>query len=432
MAPTLVASYNLVTSAVDTSTLTTASFTPGAGEVIVVKAATWDASQPMGTPSGGGLTYTSRAASTSGGFRPWVGIWTAVVSGSPGAMTVSCTPTVSSWHNMVVERWSGAQLAATPVTDATQGGTGSASSTLTTSAADSVISWVAGDAQSLNPATRAYLSSGTVTEELVDDQHASTNGVWYYARQTVASAGSTTYGLSAPTGMQWWIAGVEILAAGGGATPISVGDAGSEAEALAVAAASPVTDSGSASQSLTVAAAAGLGDGGSAADSLAVVAMLTLSDAGAAADGVDNGLGISKALSDGGSALDALSVAAAIQLADTASAGQSFGVAAFVSLADMAAAAEVLTIPARTLQFADGGTASESFGAVAVVSLADTGSAVDGATGADGSNIARSLADSGSARDWLHARAQRPKTGTTSRPSTGVTVRPDTGITYRP
>lgn len=221
MAPSLIASYNLVTSAVDSSTLTTPSFTPSNGEVIVVKAATWDSGTSMSTPTGGSQTYTQRVASTVGGFRPYVAIWTATVSGSPGSMTISSTPSASSWHNMVVERWSSAQLAATPVTDSLQGGTGAASSTLTTTAANSVISWVAGDAQSLNPATRAYLNGGTTTEELVDDQHVPTNGVWYYVRQSVAAAGSTSYGLSAPTPMQWWIAAVEILDNSGAAQAVA-------------------------------------------------------------------------------------------------------------------------------------------------------------------------------------------------------------------
>jgi hypothetical protein len=49
VAPTLIASYPLVTSAVDSSTLTTPSFTPANGEVIVVKGATWDSTQTMST-----------------------------------------------------------------------------------------------------------------------------------------------------------------------------------------------------------------------------------------------------------------------------------------------------------------------------------------------------------------------------------------------
>lgn len=213
MAPTLTASYYVTSGAANTNTLTTASFTPSNGEVVIVKAATWDSTITMGTPTGGSQTYTLRCSATSGGFRPWVGIYTATISGSPGSMTISSTPSSSSWHDMVVERWSGAQLAATPVTATAQGGTGAASSSLTTTAANSVVSWVSGDAQSVDPATRAYLSSAT--EEACDDGHAGSNGVWYYAYQSAASAASQTFGLSAPTGQQWWIAGIEVQAAAG-------------------------------------------------------------------------------------------------------------------------------------------------------------------------------------------------------------------------
>lgn len=466
MAPTLIASYSLVTSAVDSSTLTTPSFTPANGEVIVVKAATWDSTQTMSTPTGGSQTYTPRVAATSGGFRPWVGIWTAVVSGSPGSMTISSTPSANSWHNMVVERWSNASLAATPVSNSAQNGTGAASSTLTTSASGSVISWVAADAQSLNPSTKAYLNSAT--EELCDDQHAPSNGVWYYAYQSVAAAGSTAYGLSAPTGMQWWIAGVEILDSGSGPVSKSLADAGAGADsltvsagssladggsatqALTVAVASPLADggtatqtldvaagalladTGSSAQALTVAAATGMTDGGSATESLTVSVILALPDVGAATDGVSNGLGTNKALVDGGFAADTLSVVAAIQLADTGSSTQAFGATASVQLADVAAGAEALTTPVRTIQLADSGVASDALGVAAAISLVDVGSGADGAIGSNGTSVSKSLADGGSARDWLHAKAIRPSTGTTARPNTGTTPRPDTGTTFRP
>jgi hypothetical protein len=217
VAPTPIASYLVSSGAVDSSTLTTPSFTPSNGEVVVIKAGTSDSTMSMGTPIGGSQTYTSRVASTSGGFRPWVGIYTAVISGSPGSMTISSTPTGSSRHALLVERWSSASLAATPVTNSAQNGAGAAASTLTTTAANSIVSWLAGDAQSLNPSARVYLSSAT--DEGVDDAHASFDGVIYFAYQTAATAGSQSYGLSAPTGMQWWIAGIEILDA---ATPTYV------------------------------------------------------------------------------------------------------------------------------------------------------------------------------------------------------------------
>jgi hypothetical protein len=135
-------------------------------------------------------------------------------------MTVSSTPAANARYSMTVERWGSAQLAASPVTNSggtTNGGTGAAASSLTTSAANSVISWVAGDAQSLDPVTATYLNSAT--SEGVRDGHVGSNGVEYYAWQNVASAGSTNFGLSAPTGMQWDIAGIEILDNSGGSSP---------------------------------------------------------------------------------------------------------------------------------------------------------------------------------------------------------------------
>lgn len=222
MAPSLVASYFLQQNTTVATALVTPSFTPSNGEVIVVKLATWDSGTSMGTPTGGSQTYTSRIAVAPGGFRPWVGIYTAVISASPGSMTVSSTPSASARYSMTVERWSSASLAATPVTNSggtTNGGSGAAASALTTSAANSVLSWVAGDAQALSPATRAYLNSAT--DEGVRDGSSGSNGVEYFAYQDVAVAGSTSFGLSAPTGMQWCIAGIEVLDAAAGPTFIA-------------------------------------------------------------------------------------------------------------------------------------------------------------------------------------------------------------------
>jgi hypothetical protein len=218
VAPSLVASYYVPSAGASTATISTPSFTPSNGEVIVVKLETLDTTIAMGAPTGGSQTYTSRITVAPGGFRPWVGIYSATVSGSPGSMTVSSTPGALARYSMCVERWSSATLAASPVTNSggtTNGASGAAASTLTTSAANSVISWVAGDAQSLDPAARAYLNSAT--DEGVRDDHVGANGVSYHARQNVAAAGSTSFGLSAPTGMQWDIAGIEVLDAGGAA-----------------------------------------------------------------------------------------------------------------------------------------------------------------------------------------------------------------------
>jgi len=219
MAPTLASSHYVQISPQGTSTLTTASFTPANGDVLIVKMATWDTGSPMGAPSGGSQTYTSQAIEAPGGFNQWCAIYTATVSGSPGSMTVSCTPSVSLRGSMLVERWSGAQLAATPVTNKTAG-SGAASSTITPTAGTSIISWVGGDANSVDPATRAYLGSGT--GDGLRDDHVGSNGVDYYGYQSSTGTSSQSYGLSAPTGMAWVIAGIEVQAAAAAAASLVI------------------------------------------------------------------------------------------------------------------------------------------------------------------------------------------------------------------
>lgn len=205
----LVANYFVQSSGTGTTSLVTPSFTPSNGEVLVVKLATWDTTQPMGAPTGGSQTYTSRVINAPGGFNEWCGIYTAIVSGSPGAMTVTSTPTASSRYSMCVERWSSATLAATPVTATNTATSGAASGSITPSTATSVISWVAGDAQSVNPATRTYLGSGT--DDGLRDEHALSDGVDYHGYQASTGTGSQSFGLSAPTGMKFVISGIEVL-----------------------------------------------------------------------------------------------------------------------------------------------------------------------------------------------------------------------------
>jgi hypothetical protein len=219
MAPTLVTTpYYVQISPQGTTALTTTSFTPSNGEVIVVKLATWDSGSPLGAPTGGSQTYTSRVTIAPGGFNQWASIYTAIIAGSPGAMTISSTPSVSLRGSMVVERWTGAQLAATPVTNSNSGIGGAAASTITPSAATSVIAWVGGDASAVDPATRAYLASAT--QDGLRDDHAGSNGVDYHAYQASSGTSSQSYGLSLPTGMTWVIAAIEIQAAAAAAATL--------------------------------------------------------------------------------------------------------------------------------------------------------------------------------------------------------------------
>jgi hypothetical protein len=213
--PAFVTSY-LAQSATtgDTSTLVTPSFTPASGELIVVKAATWDGGTASGTPSGGSLTYTRKSTAAPAGFFGYCTIFTATVGSTPGAMTVTLSaPAGSCYHSMVVERWTGAQVAATPATNTVTSGAGTTpSAAITTTASNSIITWVSVDENSNDPTGRIYLSSAT--EDGLADGHLQSDTVQYYAYQTAGSAGTQTIGMSAPSNQQWAMTGIEILAQG--------------------------------------------------------------------------------------------------------------------------------------------------------------------------------------------------------------------------
>lgn len=207
--PTPIAQYFLDSAGNNSNTLTTPSFTPSNGEILEIKLETWDTGTTMGSETGGGQIYSRQVTVAPGGFKPFAAISTAKVAGSPGAMTVSATPSGSCRHSMLVVRWANADVAGTPSTGSGTGTSGAAAGTIT-AAAGSVISWVAADIASLDPATRAYL--GSATDQAVRDNHAGSNSVAYYA-YAASAGGSQSFGLSAPSPMIFSIAGIEILAA---------------------------------------------------------------------------------------------------------------------------------------------------------------------------------------------------------------------------
>lgn len=215
MAPTLTTSYLVVQSTANTTTLTTTTFTPADGEIIVVKGASADQPTVIGTASGGSLTYTSQATITTVNKCP-VRIFTAPVGTSPGSMSVSLTFSGSAgWHSMLVERWAGAALAGTPaIVQTTQAAGTAPSATVTTTGTNSVVSWTVADWSATSPASRAYRSSAV--DEGIHDASPS-QYVAYYAYQAAAAAGAQTVGLTAPT-MEPTVVGIEIQA--GGATAV--------------------------------------------------------------------------------------------------------------------------------------------------------------------------------------------------------------------
>ena len=219
MAPTLVNSYLTSITALNLTSLVSTSFTPNVGELIVVKAATADAATTVGTPSASGFTLgtvTSRVNNGVSGSSTKTALFTASVTAS-AAGTITLTVAGSALpHMMVVERWSSAQLAGSPVvanttTDATSPWT----TAITTAAANSVISYICADWAAVSTAGVAF--SGDTATPTQEQTAINVSGQYsvYMLYQAAASAGSNTIGLSAPSGMTLNTAGIEIQDSGG-------------------------------------------------------------------------------------------------------------------------------------------------------------------------------------------------------------------------
>lgn len=289
MAPQLIASYTVFANAQNSDTLITPAFTPDNGEVIIVKLSTWFTTTSMSAPAGGGQVFEPAIIAAPGGFTPWCAIYFVNgVTGSPSGMTVSSSPSASSWHGMVVERWGTATMDPTPAVNTPINGTGTPSATVTTTASDSVISTVSGDAQSNDPGTRAYLSGAV--EDGLQDGHVGSNGVTYAYYQQCGAAGAQTVGMSAPGGQKWAMAAVEIK---NGASPVVLADT-----PLPGLRAAGTTDSLAIGVAIPDSPAAGARAGGTI-DVLQIgVALADTPAAGLRAGGTRDALAIGVALSD--------------------------------------------------------------------------------------------------------------------------------------
>ncbi|MBK8246294.1 MAG: hypothetical protein IPK85_02625 [Gemmatimonadetes bacterium] len=206
--PQLVAVYEAESLTLATSSITSPTFTPDDGEVIVVKTLTADSTCVPATPTASGVTFDPQAqAGTSGSFG-WSMTSTVKVGTSPGAIAVTQAFSGSGFvRSCVIERWKNAKLDATPaVAQAT--GSGGPSTTITTEANDSVVSWLNTDWQAVTPAAYLYRDADTVETNIFDIS--TSDIVGYYGYQYAPTAGSQTLGLSAPVGQAWSLSGVEI------------------------------------------------------------------------------------------------------------------------------------------------------------------------------------------------------------------------------
>ena len=191
-----------------TAPLVTASFTPPSGSIVVAKVVCADAALTSTTPTG--LTFTSRVNVGNTGSTARTAIYTATGAGSSITVTAAFGGG-GNWRALVVEVWANAQLAGTPATHSVVGGSGAPTDTITTVANNSIVTWANGDWVAIDGTTRTYRSSATeVAYHWVSGQY-----TVYAAYQAAASAGSQTYGLTAPAGQTYTLAAVEIQDSGG-------------------------------------------------------------------------------------------------------------------------------------------------------------------------------------------------------------------------
>ncbi|MDB5160330.1 MAG: hypothetical protein JWO99_593 [Candidatus Saccharibacteria bacterium] len=217
MAVVLAESYNVnsVSNTIN-QTITTPSFTPVTGELIVLKVVSEDTGSPAGTPSatGGGITWTKRTenkvASTC-----YAAIWTGIVTAGGSAITVSVTISggVTGYVSMVLEGWTGAQLGPAPSLCYINGTTGAATGTITVVSAGSMVSWLDGD-WNASTGTITYVGSGPPIQTTQDGYHTATGAYTAYYAYQIGIAGSQSFGLTSPTTQTYTLLAIEIQASG--------------------------------------------------------------------------------------------------------------------------------------------------------------------------------------------------------------------------
>lgn len=196
-------------SANNTSATTTTSFTPAAGEVIVVKAFAADYGSPnVASVVGGDLTYATKIHyQATGKSEAWIFV-AEVGDTSPGSMTVSATwAGTTGRHGIIVERWDSGLVKGVPKQGDVVTGSGAPSAAITPDNANSVLTSLDVD-WDVTSGTAAYRSSATQTQQ---SSMSTVRAYGFYQNSTGTS--SQTVGMTAPAGQTWSMGCVEILPA---------------------------------------------------------------------------------------------------------------------------------------------------------------------------------------------------------------------------
>lgn len=212
--PTFVASYGNSTIGKATQT---ASVTVAAGDLVIVKAGTNDASANLNPPTGGGLTYALQQAVTGVTQQSNAYIWTAISSVaqtftltlSPASTAINFTWSVEVWRNH-----------GGVGTSAKKTATATTSLSVTPQGANSALSVLNVDRNAVDGTTRTFLTSAGAFTQDAYQRLTGTNALGFYSgyHADAGVVGAKTVGMSAPTGQRPSLLVVEVLAAPPAAT----------------------------------------------------------------------------------------------------------------------------------------------------------------------------------------------------------------------
>lgn len=204
-APTFIAEYELAWAS-STTPKTTAAFDAVAGDVLLVCLVKEDNSGTPGTPTGGTLTYGLLESITAAN-RCEMFIWAATVDVNKN-MTVTVTDNGGGAFAANILHWRG--TSGTGAAESASAADGTAQIAITTTAANSAVVVFIGDFEAADGASRMWVTTaGALTEvtyHLATAQYTIYGG--YHAN--VGAAAAKTVGLSAPTGLDYSIAAIEV------------------------------------------------------------------------------------------------------------------------------------------------------------------------------------------------------------------------------
>lgn len=181
-----------------------------AGDLLVIVGGSEDASRTLGTPTGGGLTYTLRQSILVANYCA-VYVWTAVATSTTSvtvSITVGGSSGIKAWGFNVL-RFRNAGVGASSKTNVASG---APSLGLTTTRENSAVVFMNSDWAAQDGASRTYRTTGvgTFTEQTYfrdADRYTTYNG--YYANVGVVAA--KTVGLTAPGSQKYAIAALEVV-----------------------------------------------------------------------------------------------------------------------------------------------------------------------------------------------------------------------------